>query len=87
MKLLMKLTLVAAVVAIGTGAALADDQHLQERLTALQAQNAPHTTSVAVYANHQGVGRAGLMANQKATASEPSHYEFHLNGHGTPIGN
>jgi hypothetical protein len=82
MKFVMKLTLVAAALAIGTGAALADDQHLQSRLASEQAQNAPRaTTTVAVYANHQGVIHA------EAPANDAAHYEVHLNAHGIPIGN
>ena len=84
MQLLTKLTLAAVVLtAIGTSATFADDQRLENRLAADQAQNSPRVeqTTVAVYANHHSVGRADAT-----TADNGQQYVIRLNGHSTPIG-
>jgi hypothetical protein len=84
MQLLTKLSLVGVVLtAIGTSATFADDQRLQNRLAGDQAQNSPRAeqTTVAVYANHHGVGRADAAAKDNS-----KEYVIRLNGHGTPTG-
>lgn len=56
----MKLSLAAALVAtLGTTAALADDQQLQNRLAIQRAQEAKNerTTTVGVYAGDRGLGQ------------------------------
>ena len=85
MKLLTKLSLIAATVAaIGTSAAFADDQQLQNRL-ALQRAQAPQgsdrTTTVAVYANQRGVGRSAVQ-NDRSEAR----FELRSNAHGQTFG-
>lgn len=84
MKLLTKLSLIATTFAvIGTSAALADDQQLQNRLAVQRAQTSPSTpqTTVAAYANQRGAGRMN-MSNQ---CSE-SRFELRSNAHGQTYG-
>ena len=84
MKLLTKLPLIAAIFAvIGTSAALADDQQLQNRLALQRAQTSPRATqtTVAAYANQRGAGRMNMNA-------QPSELRFELrsNAHGQTFG-
>ena len=78
MKLLTKLSLIAATVAaLGTSAAFADDQQLQNRLfLARQAAGQYRATTVAVY-NVKGIGHA---ESPKPRAGV--HYELRWNAHG-----
>jgi hypothetical protein len=86
MKSLKNLTLFAlTLAAIGTTAAMADDQQLQNRLALERMQNtasAPRTT-VALYANDRGTGRA--EANVADTQTE-ARFEFRTNAHGERFG-
>ena len=85
MKLLTKLSLIAATVAaLGTSAAFADDQQLQNRLALQRAQasqGSQRTTTVAVYANQRGVGR-GTMQNDRSE----TRFELRSNAHGQTFG-
>jgi uncharacterized lipoprotein YajG len=57
MKLITKFILIAAAVAVfGSLSARADDQQLANRLAIAHAQASKASTSVAVYANGQGLG-------------------------------
>jgi hypothetical protein len=86
MKLLTKLSLVAAIfAAIRTTSAFADDPQLQNRLALDRVQNsAPaQPTTVAVYANQHSVGRTEISMY----AQQPeSRFELHSNGHGQTFG-
>ncbi len=87
MKLLTKLALIAATLAtIGTTAAFADDQQLQNRLVLQRAQNSQGslrtTTTVAVYGSQRGVGRSSIMQDQPSE----SRFELRSNAHGQTFG-
>ena len=86
MKLLTKLALsTAALVAIGTSAAFADDPQLQNRLALQQAQNSSgdqHPT-VAVYANERGVGGRDVNTNDQGSEAR---FELRTNAHGQTFG-
>jgi hypothetical protein len=86
MKLLTKLSLVAATfAALGTTAAFADDQQLQNRLALQRAQMArdQKATTIAVYADRRGVGRADTkMGEQRAE----TRFELRSNAHGQRFG-
>ena len=81
MKLITKLSLIsAALAALGTSAAFADDQQLQNRLVLQQSQESQHgqrNTTVGVYANDRGVGRSAARDER----SEPR-AEVRFNSHG-----
>ena len=84
MKLFTKLSLIATTFAvIGTSAALADDQQLQNRLALERAQASPpaQQTTVAAYANQRGMGRMN-MNDQPAE----SRFELRSNAHGQTFG-
>jgi hypothetical protein len=79
----------AAVAALGTIAAFADDQQLQNRLALQRAQmerdqmeRDQKTTSVAVYADRHGVGQRSTMQNERSE----TRFEFISNAHGQTIG-
>jgi uncharacterized protein (DUF2141 family) len=74
----------AAVAALGTSAAFADDQQLQNRLTLQRAQmeRDQKTTSIAVYADRHGVGQRSTMQNERSE----TRFEFISNAHGQTIG-
>jgi hypothetical protein len=85
MKLFTKFSLIATTfAAIGTTAALADDQQLENRLALQRSQNPQGNlaTTVAVYGNQRGVGRSS------ATQEQPSESRFELrsNAHGQIYG-
>ena len=85
MKLLTKLSLVAAAfTAIGTSAAFADDQQLQNKLALERAQNSPRTqqTTIAVYAHGRGIGRTDTSMNGERS---PARFEMR-SGHGQSFG-
>lgn len=85
MKTITKLAfLAAAVAAIGTSAAFADDQQLQNRL-ALQRQAAERSqksTTIAVYAGHQGVVSRSAMQGQRPDLR----FERRMNAKGQEFG-
>ena len=86
MKLLTKLSLVAAAITtIATSAAFADDQQLQNRIALERSLNAPRAqqTTVAVYANQRGVGRT--EANMNSQPAE-TRFELRSNAHGQTFG-
>jgi hypothetical protein len=86
MKLLTKLSLsVAALVAIGTTAAFADDSQLQNRLAWQQAQNPSpvRQTTVAVYASQRGVVRRDVNTNEQGSEAR---FELRTNAHGQTFG-
>ena len=86
MKLLTKLSLIAATLAtIGTSAAFADNQQLQNQLALDRAQNAPRIqqTTIAVYANQRGVGRSDVSRTQQGPESR---FELRSNAHGQTVG-
>jgi hypothetical protein len=83
MKNITKLAALAVIAAaFGSTAAFADDPQLQNRLAAQRAQNpsADRNSTVAVYANRQGVGRT--------TEDERSEVRFEIraNTHGQSFG-
>ena len=86
MKLLTKLTLVAATFAVlGSSAAFADDQQLQNRLALQRAHNTQgslRTTTVAVYGNHRGIGRSSTVRDHRSE----SRFELRSNAHGQTFG-
>ena len=80
MKTLMKLTVAAAMAAmLGTTAAWADDQALQNRLALqrAQAERNQRTTTIALYANGKGVGE-----RRAKTERGQVRWERHDYGHG-----
>jgi hypothetical protein len=86
MKLLTKLSLIAAVfAAIGPSAAFADDQQLQNRLALQRAQMArdQKTTTIAVYAGERGVGRKQARTNDQRAETR---FELRSNAHGQTFG-
>ena len=86
MKLLTKLSVIAAIFAVlGTGAAFADDQQLQNRLALQRAENSQgslRTTTVAVYGNQRGVGASCPMQEQRSE----TRFELRSNAHGQSFG-
>jgi hypothetical protein len=86
MKLLTKLSLVAAALAaFGTSAAFADNQQLQNQLALNRAQNAPRAqqTTVAIYTGQRGLGRSEMSAPQQPAESR---FELRSNAHGQTYG-
>jgi hypothetical protein len=86
MKLITKLSLVAAAIAaLGTSAAFGDDQQLQNRLATQRAQDSqrirPTTTTVAVYAGQGGLGASAPLDQRAET-----HFELRFNAHGRTFG-
>jgi len=81
MKTISKLSLIAAAIAaIGSSAALADDPQLQNRL-ALQRQEAERSqksTTIAVYAHQRSVGRAVQRSETR--------FEVRTTAHGQTFG-
>ena len=85
MKTLIKLSLLAAVAAtLGTTAALADDQQLQNQLAIQRAQAAQNNqrTTIAVYGN-RGVGHAVHQADAR---QQNTRFELRSNAHGQQFG-
>jgi hypothetical protein len=85
MKLLTKLSLSAAtLMAIGTSAAFADDQHLQNQLALERAQNSPRAqqTTIAVYAGRHGFSQRNAMQDERSDTP----FELRSNAHGQVIG-
>ena len=85
MKTISTLALAAAVAVIGTSAAFADDQQLQNRLALQRAQNSQgsqRTTTVAVYGNHRGIGRSSTMQERRSE----SRFELRSHAHGQTFG-
>jgi len=81
MKTITKLSLIAAALAaIGTSAAFADDQQLQNRL-ALQ-QLGQKSATIAVYASRRGVSQRRAMQDER---SEPR-FELRTNAQGQQFG-
>jgi hypothetical protein len=79
MKTIAKFSLIATTLAvIASSTAFADDPQLQNRL-AVQRQAEPSQTTVAVYVNKRGVGRAN-----RATPAE--RFELRTNPHGQTYG-
>ncbi len=76
-----KLLILAAV--LGTSAAFADDQNLQNRLATARCQDsdAHRSATVAVYSNEQGIGR-----NDSPAQSPEARFELRSNGHGQVYG-
>ncbi len=76
--------LAAAVAAIGTGAALADDQQLQNRLAVQRAQLERNqtTTTIAVYAGRHGVGQRDTVRHERAE----TRFEQRTNAQGQQFG-
>ena len=83
MKLLTKLSLIATTFAvIGTSAAFADNQQLQNQL-ALQRQAAQRNqTTVAVYGHHRGIGRSSTTQEHRSE----TRFELRSNAHGQTFG-
>lgn len=84
MKHITTFALVAATVAaIGTSAAFADDQQLQNRLALQRAQMARNqqTTTIAVYAHRHGVSHRTMQAQRAETR-----FELRSNAHGQTFG-
>ncbi len=85
MKHITKLALITAVfAAVGTSAAFADDQQLQNRLALqrAQAQGSQRTTTIAVYA---AKGLTLGSTKQRSERSE-SRFELRSNAHGQSFG-
>ena len=83
MKTITKLAfLAAAVAAIGTSAAVADDQQLQNRLALQRAQASQKSTTIAVYAGHQGVVSRSAMQGQRPDLR----FERRMNAKGQEFG-
>ena len=83
MKTLTKLAfLAAAVAAIGTSAAFADDQQLQNRLALQRAQASQKSTTIAVYVGHHGVVSRSAMQDQRAELR----FERRMNAKGQEFG-
>ena len=84
MKLLTKLSLIAATFAvIGSSSAFADNQQLQN-LLALQRQAAERnqpTTTIAVYGHRRGVGHTATRTQRSETR-----FELRSNAHGQTYG-
>jgi len=85
MKTITTFALIAATVAaIGTSAAFADDQQLQNRLALQRAQleRNQRTTTIAVYAGRHGVGQRDTMRHERAE----TRFELRTNAHGQQFG-
>lgn len=85
MKNITTFALIAATVAaIGTSAAFADDQQLQNRLALqrAQSQTSQKTTTIAVYAGRHGVSQRSAMRNERTD----SRFELRSNAHGQTFG-
>ncbi len=64
MKTITKFALAAGLAAVGTSAAFADDQQLQNRLAMeRQAAASKHETTIAVYAHQRGLGQTAAHRN------------------------
>jgi hypothetical protein len=73
----------AAIAALGTGAARADDQQLQNRLALQRAQvERNQRTTIAVYAGRHGVGQRQTALPQRAE----TRFELRTNAHGQQFG-
>ena len=86
MNTLTKVSFLAAVAAVlGTTAALADDQQLQNRLAIQRAQDAKNqrTTTVGVYAGDRGVGRNYRRSVERRSETR---FEWRTNAHGQQFG-
>ncbi len=82
MKTITKLAFfTAAVAALGTSAAFADDQQLQNQLALQRAQASPQSTTIAVYANRHGVSRCA-MQDQRTEVR----FELRMNAQGQQFG-
>ena len=85
MKTITKFSIIAATLAaLGTSAAFADDQQLQNRL-ALQRQAAERSqksTTIAVYAGHHGVVSRSAMQEQRSKVR----FERRMNAKGQAFG-
>jgi len=85
MKNPIKFTLVAAVAAtLGTTAAFADDQQLQNRLAIqrAQAEQTSQRTTIAVHST-RGVGRSEYAVNEQRSETR---FELRSNAHGQQFG-
>jgi riboflavin biosynthesis pyrimidine reductase len=85
MKHITKISVAAATFAvIGTSAALADDPHLQNRLAAQQrdTQLNQRSTTIAVYANRQGVGQRSVIQDDRSDVR----FEWRTNPKGQGFG-
>ena len=83
MKTITKLAfLAAAFAAIGTSAAFADDQQLQNRLALQRAQASEKSTTIAVYAGHHGVVSRSAMQGQRPDLR----FERRMNAKGQEFG-
>jgi hypothetical protein len=81
MKTVTKLSLIAATfAAIGTSAAFADNQELQTLLSVQRAQMQPtqKSTTIAVYADRQGVSQRRTMQDERKN----SRFELRSTGQG-----
>ena len=85
MKTITKLSLIAATLAaIGTSAAFAGDSQLANRLALqrLAAERNGKSTTVAVYANRQGVSQRSAMQNDRSELR----FEQRMNAKGETFG-
>ena len=83
MKTITKLAfLAAAVAAIGTSAAFADDQQLQNRLALQRAQASEKPTTIAVYAGRHAVVSRSAMQNKLSDVR----FERRMNAKGQEFG-
>ncbi len=79
----MKLSLAAALLAtLGTGAALADDQQLRNRLELQRAQTAKNQTTIGVLAGGHGVG----YQHKRGERRSETRFELRSNAHGQQFG-
>jgi len=86
MKSIIRLSLLAVVASVvAAGSASADDQRLQDRQNARQAADSqPHTTTVAAYGNHRGVGHHTAQAPVEQQSD--TRFELRSTAHGTVYG-
>lgn len=83
MKNFTKLALiVAALAAVGTSAAFADDQQLQNRLALQRSQDSRRAPTIAVYA----VKGLTLGRTDSTRQRAESHFELRSNAHGQTFG-
>lgn len=81
MKHITKLAfIVAAVAAIGTSVASADDQQLRHRLNTQrqELQNNQQPTTIAIYAGRRGVSQRSMMRDERTG----TRFELRSNAHG-----
>ena len=74
--------LAAAIAAIGTSAALADDPQLQNRLALQRAQASQKSTTIAVYADRHGVVSRSAMQDKRSELR----FERRMNAKGQEFG-